>query len=56
MHEKVETLETLDTVVVPTFLDNYARSVSSFSSVSYKNPHVSLTFPKISRQFLINFS
>ena len=42
MHEKVETLETLETVenfVVPTILDDYARSVSSVSTVSCKNPH-----------------
>ena len=36
-----ETVETLDTVVVYTYLENYAQSVSRVLTVSCKNPHVS---------------
>jgi len=51
MHETVEALETVENFVVPTNLD-YARSVSSVSIVSCKNPHVS--FVSIVSFFLVD--
>ena len=47
-----ETVETLDTVVVSTNLENYAQSVSRVLTVSCKNPHVSLV--SIVSSFLVD--